>query len=75
LRRHEIGANDYFPCIHLQPFYRAEFGFRPGMFPIAESVAQRTIALPFHSNLSDQDVEIACHTLEHMIERENLRRS
>lgn len=74
LRRHEIGANDYFPCIHLQPFYRAEFGFRPGMFPIAESVSQRTIALPFHSNLSDKDVAIVCQTLEHMIDREKLSR-
>lgn len=73
LRRHEIGANDYFPCIHLQPYFRAEFGFTPGMFPIAESVAQRTIALPFHTNLREKDVEIVCQTLEHMIDRELLR--
>jgi perosamine synthetase len=75
LRRHEIGANDYFPCIHLQPHFRAEFDFQAGMFPIAESVSQRTIALPFHSNLGDKDVEIVCQTLDHMIERETLRRS
>jgi perosamine synthetase len=37
LRIHDIGASDYFPCIHLQPFYREQFGFQPGMFPIAES--------------------------------------
>jgi perosamine synthetase len=74
LRRHEIGANDYFPCIHLQPFYRAEYGFRSGMFPIAESVSQRTIALPFHNRLSEKDVAIVCETLLHMMEREGLRR-
>jgi perosamine synthetase len=74
LRRHEIGANDYFPCIHLQPFYRADFGFKPGMFPIAESVSQRTIALPFHNHLSEREVGIVCETLEHMMERENLKR-
>lgn len=75
LRRHEIGANDYFPCIHLQPFYRADFGFKPGMFPIAESVSQRTIALPFHNRLTEREIGIVCETLEHMIERENLKRS
>lgn len=74
LRRHEIGANDYFPCIHLQPFYRAEYGFKPGMFPIAESVSQRTIALPFHNHLSEKEIGVVCETLEHMIEREELRR-
>ena len=52
LRNHDVGAGDYFPCIHLQPFYQQQFGFRPGMFPIAESVSQRTIAVPFPSVIS-----------------------
>ncbi len=74
LRNHEIGASDYFPCIHLQPFYREEFGLRPGMFPIAESVSQRTIALPFFNDLAPRDIDIVCQTLEVMIQRENLTR-
>lgn len=74
LLRHDIGAKDYFPCIHLQPFYR-ELGFKPGDFPIAESVSSRTIALPFYSDLSDDDVDIVVRTLGLMIERENLSRS
>ncbi len=74
MRNHDVGAADYFPCIHLQPFYREEFGFEPGMFPIAESVSQRTIAVPFYNSLSQREVEIVCSTLEVMISRENLRR-
>lgn len=70
--RHEIGAKDYFPCIHLQPFYREQFGFRMGDFPIAESVSQRTIALPFYNDLSEDDVDFSVRTLEQMIARENL---
>jgi perosamine synthetase len=72
--RHDIGAKDYFPCIHLQPFYRESLGFRPGDFPIAEAVSGRTIALPFYSDLSERDVDFVCRTLDQMIERENLRR-
>lgn len=75
LRTHEIGSGDYFPCIHLQPFYRERFGFSPGMFPIAESVSQRTIALPFYNQLTEHDVELVCRTLETMIQRENLVRN
>ncbi|QOI99162.1 MAG: DegT/DnrJ/EryC1/StrS family aminotransferase [Phycisphaeraceae bacterium] len=74
LRRHDLGAGDYFPCIHLQPFYRERFGFREGMFPIAESVSQRTIALPFYNTLDRRDIEIVSQTLELMIKRENLKR-
>jgi perosamine synthetase len=75
LLRHEIGAKDYFPCIHTQPFYRERFGYRAGDFPIAESVSARTIALPFHNDLADADVDIVVRTLGLMIERENLSRS
>jgi len=75
LRRHDVGAADYFPCIHLQPFYRERFGFAPGDFPIAESVSARTIALPFHNDLSAHEVEIVARTLELMIKRENLSRA
>lgn len=75
LRNHDVGATDYFPCIHLQPFYREQFGFEPGMFPIAESVSQRTLALPFFNDLSARDVDLVAQTLEIMIARENLKRS
>jgi perosamine synthetase len=74
LRNHEIGSADYFPCIHLQPFYREQFGFGHGVFPIAESVSQRTIALPFYNDLSPRDIELVCQTLDVMIGRENLTR-
>lgn len=74
MRTHDIGASDYFPCIHLQSFYREQFGFRAGQFPIAESVSNRTIALPFHNDLTEHDIEIVCQTLELMISRENLRK-
>jgi perosamine synthetase len=75
LRRHDIGAADYFPCIHLQPFYRQRFGLEPGMFPIAESVSQRTIALPFYNSMSENDVDTVCRTLDLLLSHENIRRS
>lgn len=58
LRRKGIGANNYFPPIHLQPLYRERFGFKDGDFPIAEGVASRTIALPFHNNMTPAECEI-----------------
>jgi len=74
LRLHEVGASDYFPCIHLQPFYRDMFGFSEGAFPIAESVSARTIAIPFFGGLSEREVDLVAQTLELMISRENLSR-
>ncbi len=74
LRRHDIGAGDYFPCIHLQPFYQKEFGHRAGDYPIAETISQRTIALPFYNTLTNDDVDMVVRTLDAMLSRENLKR-
>ena len=73
MRNHEIGVADYFPCIHLQPSYRA-IGHAEGECPVAETVSARTIALPFHGGLSDREIELVCQTLELMISRQGLRR-
>lgn len=75
LRNHDIGAAPYFPCIHLQPPYREQFGFREGMFPVAESIAGRTIALPFFGEMTAREVDLVSQTLEVMLSRENLSRS
>lgn len=70
MRRHEVGVSNYFPPIHLQPFYRSKFGYKDGDFPITESVAQRTLALPFHNRVADHEIDLVCQTLEVMIQRE-----
>lgn len=75
LRRHDVGAANYFPPVPLLPFYRTRFGHKPGDFPIAESVSQRTIALPFHTRLTERDVDIVCQTLELMMTRATFARS
>jgi perosamine synthetase len=75
MRNHEVGAADYFPCIHLQPFYRSMFGHREGDYPIAESVSSRTIALPFFNTLPAREIDLVAQTLELMIGREQLKRT
>jgi perosamine synthetase len=69
LRRHDIGAADYFPPVHLLAPYRELYGYAPGDFPAAESVAERTLALPFHTQMTARDIDLVCQTLELMITR------
>jgi perosamine synthetase len=63
LRERGIGCSNYFAPIHLQPFYVERFGYKPGDFPICEAVAARTIALPFHHELIEADVDAICKEL------------
>lgn len=67
LRNHHIGCSNYFPPIHLQPFYAAEHGFKKGDFPVTEYAADRTIALPFHNRLTHMEMETVVHHLRQAI--------
>ena len=62
-----IGCSNYFAPIHLQPFYVERFGFKPGDFPVCEALAARTIALPFHHELTEANVEFICDELRTML--------
>ena len=54
----------YLPCIHLQPYMRERYGFRPGMCPVAEDAAARTLALPFHAQLGEDDQAYVVEALQ-----------
>jgi perosamine synthetase len=64
LRADGIACSNYFPPIHLQPFYRRQFDYRECSFPVTEEASKRTIALPFYNNMLEKDVEDVCAALE-----------
>jgi dTDP-4-amino-4,6-dideoxygalactose transaminase len=43
--------------VHLHPYYRDQFGYRPGDYPIAENAYEHLISLPIFHGMSNQDVE------------------
>ena len=63
LRKQGIGCNNYFSPIHLQPYFREQYGYAPGDFPITEHVSERTIALPFHNHLTSEEITYVVRTL------------
>ncbi len=70
LRQQGIPSRTYFSCIHLQSFYRNNFGYRPGKFPRAEAAAAQVLALPFHSKLTELEVGFVCDQLQLAIKRQ-----
>jgi perosamine synthetase len=58
-----IASKAYLPCIHLLPPYRERFGFEGGEFPVAERVAERSLALPFFNSMSESQVDRVCTAL------------
>ena len=70
-----VASRPYFAPLHLQPFYRATFGFKPGDFPITERVAASTLALPFSSRLADDDVRYVAAALRESVAVTRLART
>ncbi len=68
MKRQGIQVSNYFPPVHLQPFIAAEYRYAPGDFPLAESVSRRTIALPFHNRLTQDDVATVCGVLRTVLD-------
>jgi perosamine synthetase len=55
LDRRGVQTARYLPCIHLQPYMQERYGFRVGLCPVAEEMSARTLALPFHARLDEDD--------------------
>jgi perosamine synthetase len=58
-----VASKGYLPCIHLLPPYRERFGFVGGEFPVAERVAERSLALPFFNAMTESQVDRVCTAL------------
>ena len=57
LRERGIGASVHFIPLHLHPYYRDNFGYRPESLPVAAREYERIISLPHYPRMSDADVD------------------
>ncbi len=51
-----IGTSVHWRPLHLHPYYREAFGWRPEDFPVATSVWERLVSLPIFSAMRDEEV-------------------
>lgn len=56
----------YMP-VHLHPFYKKDFGYKKGDFPIAEKYYQRAITLPLFPKMTDGDVNYVIKAVKEII--------
>ena len=57
LREKEIGTSVHFIPLHLHPYYRDNFGYKPGDFPNASAAFERIVSLPIYPKMTEGDVE------------------
>jgi len=57
MTKKNIGVGVHYIALHLHPFYQKAFGYKPGDFPNAEWVSERTVSVPLSPKLTDKDVQ------------------
>ena len=56
LRLRNIGTSVHFIPLHLHPYYRETYDFKPDDFPVANREYLREVSLPIYSAMTDDDV-------------------
>jgi UDP-4-amino-4,6-dideoxy-N-acetyl-beta-L-altrosamine transaminase len=56
LREKGIGTQVHYIPVHLHPYYRENWGFKPGDFPKAELYYEQCLSIPLYPKMTDDDV-------------------
>lgn len=62
-----IGTSVHFIPVHLMSYYRENFGYKEGDFPVAESYFDTILSLPLYPKMTDEDVQDVINTVTHII--------
>ena len=58
-----VGVGVHYQALHLFEAFR-RLGYRAGDFPNAETIGARTLTLPLHTQLQDEDVDRVCRAVK-----------
>lgn len=66
LKEKGIQTRPYLPAIHLQPAYQ-KLGYKAGTLPVCEAVSGSTLALPFYTCMSREDVKVVSDAVKEVL--------
>jgi perosamine synthetase len=67
LKSENIGTSVHFIPLHLHPFYRDAFGYKPEDFPQATATFDRIVSLPIYSKMTEHDVEAVIDSVKKIV--------
>jgi len=63
LKKQGISTKPYLPSIHLFDFYKKQFNYKKGNFPISEDISNNSLALPLYIGLKENDIKYITNKL------------
>ena len=75
LKRLNIGSSVHFIPLHVHPYYRDTYGYRPEDLPTTLCEYRRAISLPIYSKMTDFDVDCVIDAVSDIVSRHRVRSS
>ena len=69
MKKRNIGTSVHFIPLHIHPYYRETYGYRPEDFPVAYHEYVREVSLPIYSRMSDEDVQDVIEAVIDVVDR------
>ena len=69
MKENNILLQVHYVPVHLQPFYRNNFGFKHGDFPISEKFYERELSIPMYPALSNDDLNYITASIIKILEK------
>ena len=69
LKARGIGTSVHWLPLHMHPYYRETYGYRPGDFPTAAALYPQLVTLPLYPAMSEQDVRRVCDAIKETLSR------
>jgi perosamine synthetase len=67
LKEAGIATSVHYTPLHMHPYYREKFGYRPEDLPCMASVYPQIISLPIYPDLTDEEVDYVCRTIRELV--------
>lgn len=69
LKQRGIGISVHWMPLHMHPYYRETFGYKPEDLPVAASLYPQLISLPLYPDLTEAQVDYVCRAVEEIAAR------
>lgn len=72
LQKLGIGSQVHYFPVHLQPFYRKNFGYNKGDLPTTEKYYEQCLTLPLYPKLTDKEVDLVVKSVKKVLKNKDL---
>jgi perosamine synthetase len=69
LQQAGVGCSVHFIPLHLHPYHRDMWGYRPDDLPVSSMVFQRIVSLPLYSRMTEDEIERVIAIVRSLVEK------